>query len=101
MNDHRGNDVNMFNEVIQCVRAHALHYIVDFTTLQILSRKQLVQVLTKHYQLDFLKPTLHSVQLSDGSVATVPIFDVKAQLIAFLNDPLHMLEKKLHQIMIS
>ena len=60
MNDHRGNDMNMFNEVVQCVKAHALHYRVDFTTLQILSRKQLVQVLTKRYQLDFLKPTLQS-----------------------------------------
>jgi hypothetical protein len=28
--------------------------------------------------------------LTDGSVATVPIFDVKALLIAFLNDPLKM-----------
>ncbi len=39
MNGHRGNDMNMFNEVVQCVKAHALHYRVDFTTLQILSRK--------------------------------------------------------------
>jgi hypothetical protein len=30
------------------------------------------------------------VPLTDGSVATVPIFDVKALLIAFLNDPLRM-----------
>jgi hypothetical protein len=53
-----------------------------------------VQVLTKRYQLDFLKPTLHSVPLSDRSVATIPIFDVKAQLIAFLNDPLRMRKEK-------
>ncbi len=58
--------------------------------MQILSRKQLVQLLTKYYQLNFLKPTLHSVPLTDGSVATVPIFDVKALLIAFLNDHLRM-----------
>ena len=63
---------------------------MDYTTLQILSRKQLVQLLTKYYQLKFLKPTLHSVPLTDGSVATVPKFDVKALLIAFLNDPLRM-----------
>ncbi len=31
--------------------------------------------------------------LSDRSVATVPIFDVKAQIIAFLNDPLRMHEE--------
>ncbi len=28
--------------------------------------------------------------LTEGSVATVPIFDVKALLIAFLNDPLRI-----------
>ncbi len=58
--------------------------------LQILSRKQLVQLLTKYYQLNYLKPKLHSVPLTDGSVATAPSFGVKALLIAFLNDPLRM-----------
>ncbi len=58
--------------------------------LQILSKKQLVQLLTKYYQLNLIKPKLHSVPLTDGSVATVPIFDVKALLIAFLNDPVRM-----------
>ncbi len=48
MNTHRGNDLNMFNEVIQCVKAHAIHYNMDYTTLQILSRKQLVHLLTKY-----------------------------------------------------
>jgi hypothetical protein len=50
----------------------------------------LVQLLTKYYQLNFLKPKLHSVPLTDGSVATVQFFDAKALLIAFLNDPLRM-----------
>ncbi len=61
--------------------------------LQILSRKQLVQLLTKYYQLNFLMPTLHSVSLTDGFVATVPIYDVKVLLIAFLNDPLRMCQE--------
>ncbi len=42
MNTHRGNDLNMFNEVIQCIKAHAIQYNMNYTTLQILSRKQLV-----------------------------------------------------------
>ncbi len=63
---------------------------MDYTTLQILSRKQLVQLLTKYCQLNFLKPALHSVPLIDGSVANVPIFDVTALLIALLNDPLRV-----------
>ncbi len=40
--------------------------------------------------MNFLKPTLHSVPLTDGPVAIVPIFDVKALLIAFFHDPLKM-----------
>jgi hypothetical protein len=66
---------------------------MDCTTLQILSRKQLVQLLTKYHQLIFLKPTIYSVPLTDGSDATDPIFDVKALLIAFLNDPLRMCQE--------
>jgi hypothetical protein len=31
----------------------------------------------------------------DGSVATVPIFDAKAILVAFLNDPLQMCEENI------
>jgi hypothetical protein len=58
-----------------------------------MSKKQLVQLLTRYYQLNFLKPTLHSVPLMDGSVANVLIFDAKAILVAFLNDPLKMCEE--------
>ncbi len=93
INEHRGNDLNMFNQVIRCIKAHAIHYKVDCTTLQILSRKQLVQMLTRYYQLNFLKPKLHSVLLTDGSVAPVLIFDVKAILVAFLNDPVQTHEE--------
>jgi hypothetical protein len=72
MNTHGGDYLNMFNEVIQCVKAHAIHYNMDYTTLQILSKKQLVQLLKKYYQLNFLKPTLYSVPLTDETVVTVP-----------------------------
>ena len=43
--------------------------------------------------MDFLKPRLHSVPLSGGTVATMTVFDVKALLIAFLNDPYKMREE--------
>ena len=29
MNEHRGNDLNMFNQIIQCIKAHAVHHYVD------------------------------------------------------------------------
>jgi hypothetical protein len=45
---------------------------------------------TPYYHLNLLKPILHSVPLTDESVATGFIFDVKTFLIAFLNDPLRI-----------
>jgi hypothetical protein len=35
MDEHRGNDLNMFNQVIRCIKAHADNYKGDYTTLQI------------------------------------------------------------------
>ena len=88
MNEHCGNDLNMFDHIIQCIKVHAVHHNVDYTTQQHLSCKQLVQLLTRYYQLDFLIPILHTVPLSNESVATMTLFNVKSLLIAFLNNPL-------------
>ena len=41
-------------------------------------------------QVKIFKPTMYNVALSDGSVATVPIFDVKDTLLSFYNDPCRM-----------
>jgi len=87
ISQHRGNNLNMFNQVIQCVSGHAVHQSVDFRTLHVMSRNQLLRCLCHYYRLDFLKPTMNNVALSDGSLATVPIFDVKETLLLFLNNP--------------
>lgn len=87
LSKHRGNDLNLHENVLQCIKSNASCNDVDFKSLNILSRKRLIQLLTKYYKLDFLKPILHTVALLDGTVATVPVFDVKAKLISFLNDP--------------
>ncbi len=87
ISQHRGNDLNMFNQVMQCVSGHALHQNIDFRTIHVMSRDHLLRYICQYYRLDFLKPTMHNVSLSDGSVATVPIFDLKETLLSFLNDP--------------
>ncbi len=37
-----------------------------------------------------MKPVLHKITISDGSVVTVPVFDVKAVLLSILHDPQRM-----------
>ncbi len=87
---HQGNDLNMFQEITSWVSKHAVHHDVKFSTMHMLTWEQLVKKLTDIYKLHFLHPTLHHVQLSDGTKATVPIYDVKALLISFINDPRRM-----------
>jgi hypothetical protein len=43
ISQHRGNDLNMFNQVMQCVSGHARHQNVDFRTLHVMSRDQLLR----------------------------------------------------------
>jgi hypothetical protein len=50
---HRGNDLNLFNQVMQCVSGHALHQSVDFRTLHVMSRDQLLRYICQYYRLDF------------------------------------------------
>ncbi len=87
---HQVNDLNMFNQIMECVKKHAAHQCVNFATLEIMSRQQLLKELSKYYNLKFMQPTLHCIPLADGSVATVPIFNIKSLLLSFLNDPLCM-----------
>ncbi len=42
ISQHRGNDLNMFIQVMQGVFGHALHQNVDFRTLHVMSRDQLL-----------------------------------------------------------
>ena len=90
---HRGNDLNMHRDITDCVSTHAKHFNVDFSTMHILSREQLVKQLSKTYQLQFLRPTIHVVTLSDKTKASVPVYNVKALLLAFLNDPQRMTQE--------
>jgi hypothetical protein len=43
---HQGNDLNMFNQIIECVKKHAAHHCVHFATLKIMSRQQLLKKLS-------------------------------------------------------
>ena len=51
----------MFNQITKCITICRFY-------------QQLVQLLTRYYQFDFLKPILHTAPLIDSTVATVTIF---------------------------
>jgi hypothetical protein len=46
---HQGNNLNMFNQIMECVKKHATHHRVNFATLEIMSRQQFLKELSKYY----------------------------------------------------
>ena len=48
ISQHRGNNLNMFNQVMQCVSGHALHQNIDFRTIYVMSREQLIWYLCQY-----------------------------------------------------
>ena len=87
---HRGNDLNMFKEITECISKHAIHHGVQFENMHMLSRHTLVKKLTDEHKLHFLRPNMHHITLSNGSIATVPVYDAKQLFLSFLNDPNRM-----------
>jgi hypothetical protein len=66
MSTHRGNDLIIHSEILELIKDHAKTHSADFSSLQIMSRHTLIRLLTTHYRLDFLKPTLPTALISDG-----------------------------------
>jgi len=86
---HRTNDLNIAQEVNECVQLHAGRG-VDLAHTKIYSRTELISTLTEVYNLKGMRPTLNRVKLCDNSEAVVPTFDIKTMLLSLLNDPSRM-----------
>ncbi len=87
----KGMILTCFTKIMKCVKKHTAHHCINFATLEtVMSRSLLLKELTKYYNLKFMQPTLHCVPFADGSVVTVPIFNIKSLLLSFLNDPLRI-----------
>ena len=84
---HRGVDLSLYNDIINTIHHHSSVQKTDFSTTKLYHRNELTSTLSTLYNLNELKPMLHSVTLSDGSIATVPVFNVKAVLLSILHDP--------------
>ena len=90
MHSHRRIDLNLGDELNRCTQKYAKHHGVNFGEDRLYTRDELIKKLAKTYNLHGLKPDLRRIKLTDDSEATVPVFDVKAMLLKFLNDPSKM-----------
>ena len=86
ISSHRGVDLKLYDEIIDLIKNHATTQDTDFATHKLYHRKELTRTLSTLYNLGDLQPILHNVTLSDSSVVSVPVFDVKAVILAMLHD---------------
>ena len=86
INKHRTVDLNITNDIKDVNERHLKYNHLDLRTSKQYNRDELVRQLEKVYNMKELKPKLHSVELHDGSTATVPVFDVKATLLNLFNN---------------
>ena len=85
---HHGVELSLYNDIINTIHHHCTEQKTDFSTTKLYHQNELTSTLSSLYNLNELKPILHSITLSDGSIATVPVFNVKAILLSILHDPI-------------
>jgi len=86
LSSHRGVDLKLYDEIIDLIKYHASTQATDFTNNKLYHRQELTTTVAKLYNLTELQPTLHNVTLSDSSVVSVPVFNVKAVILSMLHD---------------
>jgi len=90
LSSHRGVDLKLYDEITDLVSYHSTTRNTDFSKVKLYHRKELTSTMTSLYNLQHLKHTIHNVTLSDSSVVSVPVFDVKSIILSILQDPQRM-----------
>ena len=90
LSSHRGVDLKLHDEIMDLIELHSRGRNTDLSTVKLYRRNELMATLTTVYNMHHLKHTTHNVTLSDSSVVSVPVFDVKAIILSILQDPARM-----------
>jgi hypothetical protein len=87
ISSHRGVDLKLFDEITDLVKSFSN---TDFSSVKLYHRKELTSTITSLYNLHHLKHSVCNVQLSDQSIVSVPVFNVKSIILSMLQDPYRM-----------
>jgi hypothetical protein len=91
LSSHCGVDLSLCDENTDTIEFHSTVQKTDFSDTKLHNRKELTTTLSNLYQFNEMKPHMHQVTISNGSVVlTVPVIDVKAVLMSRLHDPQRM-----------
>jgi hypothetical protein len=68
---HHGVDLSLYNNIIDTIHHHTTVQKTDFSTTKLYHQNELTSTLSSLYNLNELKPIMHSVTLSDGSICHI------------------------------
>ena len=85
LNSHRDVDVSLLDDISNIVKLHVSKGL-DMKNSKLYSRQELVNVLVESFNMKQLKPKVVRFPTLNGYVS-VPVFDVKSQLLSLLHDP--------------
>ena len=83
-NRNKGS-LKMYDEVIDIMNMYIRS--PDFDRVSpILKRKQFLKSIDHNFNMSVMKPTYGSIRLYDGTLATVPVYDMKTMILSILHD---------------
>ena len=92
--NHRA-DQQVFNELMDLVKEFSSGSQLSFNSNELVDRREFLVGLESTFNTKKLKPSHVKVKLSDGTVGTVSVFDLEAQIVSLLTNPDLMKEEHL------
>ena len=80
-------DLSLFDDIIDLLKRHSFGNKLNFSSLNLSKRDTFMKYLEKTFNTHALRPKDVTVDLVDGSQATVSVFDVEAGIKLLLSDP--------------
>ena len=86
ISSHRGVDLKLFDEITDLIKCFSN---TDFSSVKLYHWKEFTSTITSLYNLHHLKHSVYNVQLSDQSIVSVPVFNVKSITFNIARSTLH------------
>ena len=90
-----GSDLGMHDELINLLQKYLQSGKLDPKHVDLLTRKKFISTIKKDFKTKSLKPKHVNVTLSDGTEATVSLFDIEHMILSLLSDESLMKDENL------
>ena len=85
INKHRG-DLSEYDDIISLIKNYSNNRSLNFSSDNLVNRKRFVRNLEETMSCTTMKPKHVDVELTNGTMATVSVFDIEAMILSLLHD---------------